>query len=126
MKQSSDILCPSARCEADSILLGVVQATGSVSISPKKIHINSDFVHIAKLGRKPEKRFRFANDCVRNSCKHWGYGRCGVIDKVIEILKPESNLNQVLPCPIRSECRWYKQCGYKACLVCPEVITDLS
>ena len=91
-----------------------------------KIIINDEFVRIAHLGRKPEKRFRFAGNCETNNCKQWSEGRCGVIDKVIEILKSTERPSKLPECSIKSDCRWYRQCGAKACAVCPEVITDLS
>jgi hypothetical protein len=122
----SKILCPSSRCIEGSHLLGIVKEDGFVSIIKTKTIIDNEFVQIAKLGRNPEKRFRFANNCVTTKCKQWKDGRCSVIDKVIAIIAPKE-IPDILPeCPIRSECRWYKQCGSKACIVCSEIITDLS
>jgi hypothetical protein len=119
-------LCPSGRCQDGSILLGIVQQDGRVSIANEKIVVDKEFVQIARRGRSPEKRFRFAEACVNTGCKQWSDGRCGVIDKVIEILMPKDDPVELPECAIRSECRWYKQCGGKACTVCPEVVTDLK
>jgi hypothetical protein len=120
------ILCPSATCEEGSYLLGIVQDDGQVSLANKKIVIDEDFVEIARLGRKPEKRFRFANSCATTKCRHWSNARCSVIDKVINILPSKEITGQLPECAIRPECRWYKQCGARACTVCPEVVTDLG
>jgi hypothetical protein len=126
MTSNGSILCPSGRCQDGAILLGIVQEDGYVSIANEKIVIDKEFVQIAHCGRSPEKRFRFAENCVNVGCKQWAHGRCGVIDKVTEILSPKEEITAVPECPIRPECRWYKQCGSKACVVCPEVITDLK
>jgi hypothetical protein len=126
MDQKQPILCPSGRCQDGAILLGIVRHDGQVSIAREKIVVDKVFVQIASRGRSPEKRFRFAENCLNIDCKQWSDGRCGVIDKVVEIFTPKEEPNGFPECPIRSECRWYKQCGGKACLVCPEVITNLK
>jgi hypothetical protein len=119
-------LCPSGRCQDGAILLGIVQSDGRVSISSEKLVVDQDFVQIAHRGRSPEKRFRFAENCINHGCKQWSDGRCSVIDKVIDILVPNEEPIELPECSIRTGCRWYKQCGGKACIVCPEVITDLK
>jgi hypothetical protein len=107
------------------MLLGIVQSDGRVCLTDQKITIDKQFVQIANRGRTPEKRFRFAGRCIEGGCKQWKEERCGVIDSIMEIISPTEPL--VLPdCPIRSECRWYKQWKGRACSVCPDVITDLS
>jgi hypothetical protein len=126
MADSEDnILCPSFKCQEGSVLLGIVQKDGRVSFVGQKMLIDKDFVKIANEGRTPEKRFRFSNKCAKTSCEQWTGSRCSVIDKVIDILGAKDQID--LPaCPIREECRWFNQCGSKACTVCPEVITDLT
>jgi hypothetical protein len=126
MDKQNDILCPSSTCTDGSYLLGIVKKNGEVAIASGKIKVDSEFVRIAKLGRKPEKRFRFANNCVTTKCEQWQQGRCSVIDKVIDTLSPKEIPEELPKCSIRADCRWYKQCGGRACVVCPEVITDLS
>jgi hypothetical protein len=119
------ILCPSSRCESGSILLGIVQNDGHVSFLNKKTMIDEKFVQIAKNGqRNPEKRFRFSNTCVNSSCKQWSNNKCGVIETIIKTMNSLKEPSQLPNCSIRSQCRWYQQCGGKACVVCPEVITD--
>ena len=118
------IMCPSSSCEEGSNLLGIIQGDGRVSFISHKLIVNEEFVHIAHNGRRPEKRFRFSNQCVNSSCKQWAGGRCGVIDRIIEDIGPINELAELPNCSIRSECRWYQQCGGKACAICPEVITD--
>ena len=33
-------------------------------------------------------------------------------------------IEELLPCSIRRDCRWWQQEGKAACLRCPQVITD--
>jgi hypothetical protein len=117
------LLCPSGRCKKDSILLGIVQPEGNVSIAKEKIFINESFIKIAKLGRTPEKRFRFAETCVTSACKQWTNGKCGVISKAIQIVIDEDKKSQLPECAIRAECRWYHQQGNDACFICPMIVT---
>jgi hypothetical protein len=119
-------LCPSARCEKGAVLLGIVQRNGRISFISKKLLVNDEFVSIAQSGRSPEKRFRFSSKCISTGCKQWTDGRCGVIDKVIDIIQPDREITELPDCSIRSECRWHKQRDNRACTVCPEIITDLN
>lgn len=118
------ILCPSSTCEEGSILLGVVQKDGHVYFLNEKMMVNKEFVEIARSGRSPEKRFRFSNKCVQGSCKQWSVNRCGVIDQLIEVFGPKDEPLKLPNCSIRSQCRWYDQHGGRACVVCPETITN--
>src|SRR4051794_2302722 len=76
-------LCPSSTCSPGSILLGVVQGDGTVSFLSQQRIVDDYFVKLAHEGRSPEKRFRFADTCVKSGCQQWGNGRCGVIDRVL-------------------------------------------
>ena len=49
-------LCPSAECKPRAILLGIVQASGVVSLLAKKTRIDESFVKIAAAGRDPVER----------------------------------------------------------------------
>jgi len=118
-------MCPSARCKEEAVLLGIVQQNGHISFASDRIGIDSRFVQIARMGRSPEKRFRFADDCINSSCAQWINGRCGVIDEIVHTFSADPGPSELPNCSIRTQCRWYKQCGAKACSVCPQVITDL-
>lgn len=120
------ILCPSSKCEDGATLLGVVQKDGHVSFLSKKMVVNQEFVEIARSGRSPEKRFRFSNKCMQGSCAQWSVNRCGIIDKLIETFGPRDEPSELPNCSIRAQCRWYKQHGGRACVVCPETIYDNS
>lgn len=126
MVNKESVLCPSAECEEGAILLGIVQREGHISFVSEKIIADKEFVQIARKGRNPRKRFRFSNHCVTSACSQWTNSRCGVIDKVIEILEPQCNKPELPSCSIRKDCRWFMQRGASACHVCPYVITDLN
>jgi len=116
-------LCPSARCQEDAILLGVVLEDGSVSFLDQRAKVDRFFVQLARQGRTPEKRFRFADKCLKSGCQQWTGSRCGVIDR---LMADNAGFAVELPaCSIRLECRWHQQHGANACAICPEVITDL-
>jgi len=122
------VLCPSSRCAEGAQLLGVVQKDGRVAFTPDEIWVDTTFVQIAHLGRKPEARFRFASPCQRGRCEQWTGERCGVVDAVVDALsEAEVPHGLSLPrCSIRSRCRWFAQSGAEGCRVCPFVITDID
>lgn len=125
--ENTCILCPSAECRDGAILLGIVQSNGVISFleNEKKV-VNEEFIQIAKKGRIPEKRFRFAYPCMKSQCKQWMENKCTVIEKAMQVVN-SNYLTNILPeCSIRSQCRWYEQCGRSACSICPHVITDME
>lgn len=122
-------LCPSARCTPGATLLGVVAADGVVEYVGPGVTVDETFVTRAREGRAPEKRFRFADACVRDRCLQWTGTRCGIIDGVLASPagKAAGDTVEALPrCGIRGSCRWFAQEGPRACRVCPLVITDLE
>lgn len=125
MKIHLPVLCPSAKCEPGAILLGVVQEEGEVSLLVDRIAVNRAFVETARMGRPPEKRFRFANPCIQRGCRQWVDNRCSVIDAIIHDVGRSNPPPDVPRCSIQQQCRWYQQRGSDACAVCPQVITDL-
>ena len=102
-------------------------ADGRVAYAPDRLEVDREFVQLAREGRSPERRFRFAAPCVRGACAQWTGARCGVIDRVLEELPvAESAFLAELPrCSIRPQCRWFGQRGAAACGACPLIVTDL-
>ena len=122
-------LCPSATCDEDAILLGVVGPDGRVGFLEQEVRVDRDFVETASAGRNPRQRFRFARPCAGQGCPRWADGRCGVIDAVLEseeTLTARSSSAELPACSIRSSCRWFAQAGEEACHVCPLVVTDVD
>ena len=118
------ILCPSWECERGATLLGIVLADGSIAFAKDRIVIDDRFVGIARQGRSPEKRFRFSSSCRQGGCIQWKDSRCQVIDRVMLGQSPGAR-DMIPECTIRPQCRWHLQSGDTACLVCPEVVTDM-
>jgi hypothetical protein len=104
----------------------MVSANGRVAFAQDLIVIDKEFVRVAHEGRPPEKRFRFANSCVRGACRQWSGERCGVVDKVMDAIDSSAAQPDLPKCAIRPQCRWFMQSGKAACGICPEVITDLG
>lgn len=118
------LLCPSARCEPDALLIGIVGPTGRVGHINPALAVDEEFVLEAHRGRAPEKRFRFAQPCTEAGCQHWTGTRCGVVDAA---LSRDLESAESLPrCGIRTACRWFAQSGANACRVCPLVVTDIQ
>ncbi|HEY1917021.1 MAG TPA: hypothetical protein VGH27_15735 [Streptosporangiaceae bacterium] len=133
--------CPSALCEQDALLLGVVGADGTVGYVQPAIRISADFVAQAQACGHPERSFRFAGPCREAGCPQWTGQGCGVIDVVIGS-KPADGpaaspgtagggadrrgaATARLPaCGIRRTCRWFAQHGAAACAVCPLIVAD--
>lgn len=117
-------LCPSARCEAGALFLGIVGPDGRVGMLTPPLPVDAAFVAAAAQGRAPEKRFRFAGRCVEGACLHWTGERCGVIETAVSMLADHEN--RPLPaCGIRHACRWFAQHGREACAICPLIVTEV-
>ena len=70
----------------------------------------------------PAEIFRFAAPCAGGACRHFDGSDCRLATRIVTLLPPV--VAGVPPCPIRSDCRWWKQEGKAACLRCPQVITE--
>ncbi len=119
-----NVLCPSARLNEGAILVGIVTADGTVAFAADRLVVNRDFVANARQGRSPEKRFRFADLCVKSACRQWSTDRCGVIDQVVAGIPVNLRSPGLPQCSIRPQCRWFSQSGADACRVCSLVVTD--
>jgi hypothetical protein len=120
-----EFVCPSARCEVGSQLLGIVGPDGVVGFISPPIPLDAEFVERAHEGRTPEGRFRFANRCVEEHCGFWTGHRCGVIDAAVDALSVAERA-PLRPCMIRAQCRWFHQHGRGACDVCPLIVTEVT
>jgi hypothetical protein len=115
-------LCPSAPAQEGSILLGVVQADGSIAYLKDRIEVTREFLEIARFGRSPEQRFRFSAPCRESACGQWTDGGCRLPESLADAI-PESESDRLPHCSIRARCRWFDQAGAAACRVCPLVVT---
>jgi hypothetical protein len=120
------ILCPSARCQEGAKLLGIVTVGGEVRFLQEQLNVDREFVEATKKGRAPEKRFRFADACLKSGCSQWTGDRCGVIEKMLPKRIGDSDSPELAPCAIRGKCRWFSQSGPVACSACRFLVTDLE
>jgi hypothetical protein len=68
--------------------------------------------------------FRFAAPCAESACAHFDGADCRLAAKVVGLLPPVVAV--LPPCPVRQECRWWRQEGRAACLRCPMIATSAS
>ena len=125
--------CPSAPAAPGGQLIGVVQQDGRVALLGKALPLDDDFLDKVRRGRAPEKRFRFSAPCLKDGCKQWSDGQCGVIRRVLSAVEDDAALQAeaagtdsapLQPCALRGACRWFAERGRPACRVCPLVVTD--
>jgi hypothetical protein len=117
--------CPSARCEPGALLLGAIGPDGRAAFLPRPWPVDDHFVTRAREGRAPERRLRFASACREGGCLQWADGRCGVVDRVMDLIAPPARAAPP-SCAIRGTCRWWAQAGPRACGACRHVVTDLT
>lgn len=120
--------CPNAKCAPGAILLGFKAPDGRIMNLRTAMAVDADFVTAARKVGPPERRMRFAAPCASKGCANYKAGRCGVVDQIVGRLKDmEGPLKDTLPpCPIRTTCQWYDQCGASACMACELFVTDTS
>jgi len=117
--------CPSATCSTGATLIGIVQADHSVVLLNTPLVVNEEFVQKANESGEPERRFRFADKCVKSGCKQWTGKSCGIMNELAEANPSVKAGDEELPtCIIRRTCRWYSQEGGKACKICLFVVTQ--
>jgi len=117
-------ICPSSTGREGSSLLGLVNANNTVSFLPVPIPVTSEFLEKARMQGSLEKRFRFSNQCLKHGCGQWKNGQCGVINTLASVNEHLEAGNNLPPCAIRNQCRWFAQEAGKACMICPHVVTD--
>ncbi|MGI2904385.1 nitrogen fixation protein [Tolypothrix sp. VBCCA 56010] len=118
-------LCPSARPEpADSVIFGVIGGTGA---EPRVAYLKQPQPVTEELIAKanpvtPAEIFRTAASCAESGCQHFDGKDCRLAMRIVE--KLPAVVEELPPCSIRRDCRWWKQEGKAACMRCPQVITD--
>ncbi|NEP80393.1 MAG: nitrogen fixation protein [Okeania sp. SIO3C4] len=118
-------LCPSARPDMpDSKVFGVI---GGTVDEPRLAYLKeplpvTDEVMALSDSVTPAEVFRTAAPCIEKNCQHFDGANCRLAMQVVENLT--TAVEQLPPCSIRSNCRWWQQEGKAACMRCPQVITD--
>jgi hypothetical protein len=118
-------LCPSTQPEVEnsvafSIISGTVEEPHLNYLS--KPHLVTEKL-LARSGPvKPTEIFRFAGSCAEKACQHFDGENCRLAERIANQLPAVTE--ELPPCRIRSNCRWWKQEGKAACLCCPQIVTD--
>lgn len=118
-------LCPSARPESeDSIVFGIISGTVA---EPRVAYLKHPLPITDELIAKaspitPTEIFRMATPCAAKACLHFDGQDCRLAKQIAEKLPAVAE--ELPPCSIRRDCRWWKQEGKAACMRCPQVITD--
>lgn len=120
-KSSGVLFCPSYRCIEGAWLLGVVQRDGIVDYLGSPPLLDREDVIIARQGRAPELRFRFAGPCVKSACEYWTGEACDLAARIVtEAIPP--GVHSPIRCGIERSCRWRHEQGLNACGICPAVV----
>lgn len=122
MVSQNDPLCPSGRCSAGSVLLGIMGPLGQLVYTPRAQILDKELADRFEAAGG-SARYRFAEPCVTHDCRHWSDLGCAIGAAGAAIGAGQENAE--LPhCAIRSACRWFEQEGRNACLACPGVLRD--
>ena len=118
-------LCPSGRPESeDSVVFGIISGTVAeprVAYLKQPLPITDEL--IAKASPiTPAEIFRTAAPCAAKACLHFDGQDCRLAKQIAEKLPAVAE--ELPPCSIRRNCRWWQQEGKAACMRCPQVITD--
>jgi hypothetical protein len=118
-------LCPSARPEpGESLVFGVI---GGTVTEPRVAYLKQPQTMTEELIAKvspatPAEVFRTASTCATNNCQHFDGKDCRLATRIVAQFPIA--LEELPPCSIRRDCRWWQQEGKAACMRCPQVITD--
>jgi hypothetical protein len=118
-------LCPSARPESlDGVVFGVVLGTAT---EPRISYLKQPLPIADELMAKaspvtPAEIFRTAASCAQSACQHFDGKDCRLAMRIVEKLPVV--VEELPPCSIRRNCRWWQQEGKAACMRCPQIVTD--
>jgi len=117
--------CPSAQPDwADSVVFGIVSGTVE---EPRLVHLTEPQPVTEKLLSlshpvNPTEVFRFTAPCAGNNCQHFDGSNCRLVTKIVQ--KLPAVVEELPPCRVRSNCRWWQQEGKAACMRCPQIVTE--
>lgn len=123
-------LCPSAQPGMDNCrVIGVVDQQGPTAKIVYLTEILPATSEVLALSAplKPTEVFRLSATCAEHKCPHFDGADCRLATRIVSMLP--AVVDDLPPCTIRKDCRWFSQEGAAACKRCPEVTTvsyDLS
>jgi hypothetical protein len=117
--------CPSAQPHMKGVFaFGVISGTPEerrVAYLDQRVPVTDELLSMAAPVR-PTEVFRLAAPCVESACKHFDGHDCRLGAKLVQLTP---RVTESLPaCKLRPDCRWWRQEGKAACMVCPSVRTD--
>jgi hypothetical protein len=122
--EDAPTMCPSAQPHMEgAFVFGVLGGSVEerrVGYLPERVPVSDEVLAMAGPVRATEV-FRIAAPCAKGGCMHFDGHDCRLATKLVQLTPP---VTQALPaCSVRPDCRWWRQEGKKACMVCPAVRT---
>ncbi|KAF3888916.1 MULTISPECIES: hypothetical protein [Nostocales] len=119
-------LCPSARPESvNGVVFGIVAGTAiapRIAYLKKPLPVTDELMAKATGSVTPAEIFRTAASCAESGCQHFDGKDCRLSMRIVE--KLPAVVEELPPCSIRRNCRWWQQEGKAACMRCPQIVTD--
>lgn len=118
------VMCPSAQPHMEgAFVFGVLGGTMEerrVGYLPQRVPLTEEVAALAGPVR-PTEVFRIAAPCAGSGCLHFDGHDCRLATKLVQLMP---SVSTALPaCTVRPDCRWWKQEGKAACMVCPAIRT---
>lgn len=119
------LACPSSRPDAPkSAVFGIVDNRGLFPIIrylENPVPATAGVLALAE-GENPNQVFRFTSACQGTACAHFSQGQCSLPALLEKHLPAAEGKHEA--CPIRNECRWFRQESFNACARCSWVVTS--
>ena len=126
-RKDSETLCPSARAEMPGArVFGLVLGTPEMAQTAYLDQVRPATPEMLALSGpvQPNEIFRIAAPCAGHGCQHFDGSNCQLAQRVVQILPAVAD--NLPPCRIRAECRWWKQEGRAACVRCPQIQHEVA
>jgi hypothetical protein len=126
MKADAEPICPSAQPDmAGSVIFAIIGGTPEEPRAGYLVEPRPTTPELLALSAPvlPTEVFRFAAKCAGSACQHFDGSSCQLARRTAELLEPTTDT--LPPCPLRPQCRWWRQEGKSACLRCPQIVTQL-
>ena len=123
MTKDDTLLCPASSGTEGSLLFAVIQNNRRVTMLETPLSVDNAFIEVAEKSGPLEKRFRFADRCIKSNCRQWNGTTCGVIQMLFKTNTHIEIESELQPCGIREQCRWFYQDEARACSLCAFIVT---
>lgn len=124
--EQGPLKCPSGQPGMDGAqILGVIShdsGTPRLSYLDEALPASPETLELA-APLDPSQVFRLSARCEERKCTHFDGQNCQLAVRITRML-PEV-VDQLPPCNIRRDCRWFRQEGRAACLRCPQIVTGI-